>query len=172
MTYRRFEDLPVWNDAIVLATRAIGAFDRDAPKVSPGLRDQLHRAAVSVSNNIAEGFERGPNQELLTFLYIAKGSAGEVRSMLHLLERLRDDTEARDDLESLRSACEGISRQLGRWIESIKDSGFQGKRSRNEDARRADREAARRESFLADLDRIRREARDGRTDDRSPRTNV
>jgi four helix bundle protein len=52
------------------------------------LRDQLERAALSVSNNIAEGFERGTNQELLTFLYIAGGSAGETRSMLCLLERM------------------------------------------------------------------------------------
>jgi four helix bundle protein len=52
------------------------------------LRDQLERAAVSVSNNIAEGFERGTTQELLTFLYIARGSCGEVRSMPSLLEHL------------------------------------------------------------------------------------
>ena len=53
------------------------------------LRDQIERAAVSVSNNIAEGFERGTTQEVLTFLYIARGSAGEVRSMLCMLERIR-----------------------------------------------------------------------------------
>lgn len=52
------------------------------------LRDQTERAAVSISNNFAEGSERGTTQELLTFLYIAGGSAGEVRSMLCLLERL------------------------------------------------------------------------------------
>jgi four helix bundle protein len=51
------------------------------------LRDQLERAALSVSNNIAEGFERGTTQELLTFIYISQGSAGEVRSMLCFLER-------------------------------------------------------------------------------------
>jgi four helix bundle protein len=47
----------------------------------PGLRDQLERAALSISNNIAEGFERGTTNELLAFLYVARGSAGEVRSM-------------------------------------------------------------------------------------------
>jgi four helix bundle protein len=52
----------------------------------PGLRDQLERAALSVSNNIAEGFERGTTNELLAFLYIARGSAGEVRSMMRILE--------------------------------------------------------------------------------------
>jgi len=52
------------------------------------LRDQLRRAALSVSNNIAEGFERGTTAELLSFLYIARGSAGEVRSMLLFCQRL------------------------------------------------------------------------------------
>jgi len=52
------------------------------------LRDQMERAAVSVSNNTAEGFERGTNRKLLTSLYISRGSAGEVRSMLCLLERM------------------------------------------------------------------------------------
>ncbi len=53
-----------------------------------GLRDQIECAGVSISNNIAEGFERGTTQETLTFLYISRGSAGEVWSMLCLLERL------------------------------------------------------------------------------------
>ncbi|MBS1788455.1 MAG: four helix bundle protein [Acidobacteria bacterium] len=52
------------------------------------MRDQIECAAVSVSNNIAEGFERGTTQELLTFIYIARGSAGEVRSMPHLFDHL------------------------------------------------------------------------------------
>ena len=50
-------------------------------KVSYSLRDQIERAALSVSNNIAEGFERGTTNELLAFIYIARGSAGEVRSI-------------------------------------------------------------------------------------------
>ena len=86
MRYERFEDLPVWNAAIELARRI---YDFTANPVWNGKRtlaDQLERAAVSISNNIAEGFERGSNRELINFLYIARGSAGEVRSMLCLLE--------------------------------------------------------------------------------------
>ena len=88
MTYQRFEDLPVWQEAIRLAERVYGLTEDAAFQKQYSLRDQLERAAVSVSNNVAEGFERGTTQELLTFLYIARGSAGEVRSMLFLLERL------------------------------------------------------------------------------------
>jgi len=54
---------------------------------SRSLRNQLERAALSVSNDIAEGFECGTTNELLAFIYIARGSASEVRSMLFFLER-------------------------------------------------------------------------------------
>src|SRR2546430_10079431 len=88
MRYNRFEDLPVWNAAIELAVQVYDLTERIQFRRRHSLRDQVERAAVSVSNNIAEGFERGTNNELLSFLYIARGSAGEARSMLCLMERL------------------------------------------------------------------------------------
>src|SRR5262252_9292457 len=88
MKYTRFEDLPVWQDAIAFAAAVYELTAKPEIKGYYSLRDQLERAAVSISNNIAEGFERGTTQELLTFLYIARGSSGEVRSMLRLLESL------------------------------------------------------------------------------------
>ncbi|MGH9375396.1 MAG: four helix bundle protein [Terriglobia bacterium] len=84
MTYERFEQLPVWQAAIKLG-QAVYSLTKNRPfSRQRSLRDQIERVAVSVSNNIAEGFERGTTQELLTFLYIARGSVGEVRSMLCL----------------------------------------------------------------------------------------
>src|SRR5262244_1280135 len=115
MKYERFEDLPVWKDAIELAVQIYSLTEDEAFKGKASLRDQLERAAVSVSNNIAEGFERGTTQELITFLYIARGSAGEVRSMLHLLGRLPRTDGLAPDIEELLRRVEGISRQLGRW---------------------------------------------------------
>ncbi|MBI5530805.1 MAG: four helix bundle protein [Candidatus Doudnabacteria bacterium] len=53
-----------------------------------GFKDQIQRAAVSIGNNIAEGYERHSNKEFKQFLYIAKGSAGEVRSMLYIAKEL------------------------------------------------------------------------------------
>src|ERR1043165_9387882 len=88
MAYKRFEDLPVWNSAIDLALRVYEFTSTTEFTGRHSLKDQLERAAVSVSNNVAEGFERGTTQELLTFLYIARGSAGESRSMLCFIERL------------------------------------------------------------------------------------
>src|SRR5205814_1949601 len=65
-----------------------------------GFSDQLDCAALSVSNNIAEGFERGTTNELLAFIYIARGSAGDVRSMLCLKERRARKANWPADLKS------------------------------------------------------------------------
>src|SRR5690242_6674318 len=103
MAYKRFEDLPVWNSAIELALRVYEFTSKSEFTGRYSLKDQLERAAVSVSNNIAEGFERGTTQELLTFIYIARGSAGEVRSMLCLLERLKPFSNLKSEISNLKS---------------------------------------------------------------------
>src|SRR6516225_5324069 len=87
MTYKRFEDLPVWQEAARLYEGISDFLEKPSVRTTASFRDQLDRAALSVSNNIAEGFERGTTNELLQFIYIARGSAGEVRSMLALLLR-------------------------------------------------------------------------------------
>src|SRR5215210_3715282 len=112
MNYKRFEDLPVWKDAIALSIRTYRLTATGCLKGHPGLRDQIERAAQSVSNNIAEGFERGTHAELLTFLYIALGSAGEVRSMTYTLTGLQELGNQRTEVEDLRSLSRSISRQL------------------------------------------------------------
>ena len=83
MTYERFEDLPVWKAAMRLGIDIYALTKDSAFRTDGDLRDQIRRAVLSISNNIAEGFERGSTAELLMYLYIARGSAGEVRSMLH-----------------------------------------------------------------------------------------
>ena len=80
----RFEDLEVWQAARMLA-RCIYALSNEGPFSKDfGFRDQIRRAAVSVSSNIAEGFERHTDTDLKHFLTIARGSNGEVRSQLHI----------------------------------------------------------------------------------------
>jgi four helix bundle protein len=85
MKIERFEDIIAWQKAKELTMLIYSRF-RDSRDYS--FRDQLQRAAVSIMNNIAEGFERKSNKELKQFLFIAKGSAGEVRSMLYLAKEL------------------------------------------------------------------------------------
>ena len=156
MRYKRFEDLPVWNAGIELAVGVFALTSKPQFKTQHSLRDQLERAAVSVSNNIAEGFERGTNNELLMFLYIARGSAGEVRSMLCLLERLPTFDELTADCRALKLRAESCSRQLKAWAESIQNSDFKGERHVTEKLKRSDRQTREREEFLKELLEIRK----------------
>jgi len=155
MKYKRFEDLPVWNSAIDLAVAIYALTSRSEFAAHHGLRDQIERAAVSVSNNIAEGFERGTNNELLMFLYISRGSAGEVRSMLCLFERLALSGNLIEEIKAAKLKSESCSRQLKAWINSIQDSDLKGERYVNEKTRRATEIPRQREEFLAELAAIR-----------------
>ena len=86
MKYSQFEELPVWKAAIEFALNLFEFTNTADFRGFGDTKNQLERATVSISNNIAEGFERGSNTELIQFLYISKGSAGECRSMLRLCE--------------------------------------------------------------------------------------
>jgi len=128
MTYERFEDLPVWKRAMDLAEKVYTLTEGEQFKKKYSLRDQIERAALSVSNNIAEGFERGTTPELLAFLYIARGSAGEVRSMLCFLERLSVFRDLKSQISNLKSLAEEVSRQLRGWADSLQNSEIKGQR--------------------------------------------
>lgn len=155
MKYSRFEDLPVWKAAIELAVQVYHLTSRPAFKSRYSLKDQIERAAVSVSNNIAEGFERGTTQELLTFLYIARGSCGEVRSMLCLLECLPGFDDLKFEISNLKLRSEGVSRQLRAWADSRQNSEIRGQRYLTNKGKRSTKEAREREEFLAELRKVR-----------------
>lgn len=162
MKYARFEELPVWQAAIDLADQ-VYVLTRRRFFAQPGdLCDQFRRAALSVSNNIAEGFERGTTAELLYFLYIARGSAGEVRSMLRFIDRLlRRELALREseisnlkseipnlkseisnlkseisamqsEVASLITLAESCSRQIRAWADSLQNSEIKGQRHLND----------------------------------------
>jgi four helix bundle protein len=155
MNYKRFEDLPVWNAAIDLAVEVYALTESTHFRRRRSLRDQIERAVVSVSNNIAEGFERGTNNELLAFLYISRGSAGEVRSMLCLLERIPTFRLLNQEIGGLKKKAESCSRQLKAWARSLQDSNFRGERHVNQRTKRIDQAARDREEFLKELAEIR-----------------
>jgi four helix bundle protein len=142
MKYERFEDLPVWKDALNLAER-VYVLTRDRFFAQPGdLRDQIRRAALSVSNNIAEGFERGSTAELIAYLYIARGSAGEVRSMLYFADRIMhvdaiksDISNFKSEISNLKSLAESCSRQIRAWADSLQNSDIKGQRHLNAQVR-------------------------------------
>lgn len=104
---RTFENLFVWQESRALIGSIYKMMDgcRDY-----GFKDQIQRAAVSIMNNIAEGFESGSDAKFCYFLNISRGSCGEVRSMLYLCEDLGFCTnEEREQLQSqLRKITSGI----------------------------------------------------------------
>jgi four helix bundle protein len=145
--YERFEDTPVWNAAADLAARIFRWTNQRVFRGKGDLANQLQRAALSISNNIAGGFERGTTNELITFLYYARGSAGEVRSMLSVIERMlrpegsgglselpdfkREIPDARAfraEITRLKAQCESIARQIRGWTASLQNSDIPGQR--------------------------------------------
>ena len=124
MAVKQFEDLEVWQEArrltqaIYRLTRA-GRFSKDF-----ALRDQIQRAAVSVMSNIAEGFERGGNQEFIQFLYVAKASCGEVRSQLYVA--FDQDYMPKPDSDESILAFRRLSGMIGNLINYLRRSGMKG----------------------------------------------
>jgi four helix bundle protein len=86
MKIERFEDIVAWQKAKDM-TLIIYSSLKDLKDY--GFKDQICRASISIMNNIAEGFERKTDTEFKHFLFIAKGSCGEVRSMLYLANELK-----------------------------------------------------------------------------------
>jgi four helix bundle protein len=83
----RFEDLEIWKIAIAIAVDVYLLCDSDPLKSDWGMKDQIRRAACSMSDNIAEGFEYNNNPDFIRFLNYAKGSSGEFRNKLVILNR-------------------------------------------------------------------------------------
>ena len=136
MTYETFEDTPVWQEAARLYELVAELLDNPAFHAGSGFRDQLDRAALSVSNNIAEGFERGTTNELLYFIYTARGSAGETRSMLRVKLRRIVESSLKSQISAIVACALSCSRQLRGWADSLQNSDIAGQRHLTERARR------------------------------------
>ena len=117
MKIKRFEDLKIWQQARLFSGRLYkltysGIFTKDY-----NLTNQLQRAGISIMANIAEGFERKTKKEFIQFLYISKGSAGEIRSLLYLAKDLEylDDKKFNifyEDIVSISKSIAGFIRYL------------------------------------------------------------
>ena len=116
-TIRKFEDIQAWKEAIALADSVYAATREPAFARDFGLCDQMRRAAVSISSNVAEGFERESAREFVRFLSIAKGSAGELRSQLYIARNLGYIDEER--FSSLAVRATEISRRLAHFIDYL-----------------------------------------------------
>ena len=115
MKIERFEDIIAWQKSKELTIQIYKLFSEIKDF---GFRDQIQRASVSIMNNIAEGFERRSNKELTHFLFIAKGSCGEVRSMLILANELNMIDQLQTS--TLYLLAEEISRMLSGLIKALR----------------------------------------------------
>lgn len=120
----RYEDLKVWQVGMTLVKAVYeltmaAEFARDF-----GLKDQIRRSAVSIPSNIAEGFERNGNREFVHFLYIAKGSAGELRTQLLIAFELAYISKEQYDKINIEVTTLGA--MLFNLIDYLKNSGYQG----------------------------------------------
>lgn len=125
MGYLAFEETKIWQEGKLLVKEvytAINASDSFAHDYA--LVNQIRKSAISIPSNIAEGFERASNKELIQFLYIAKGSSGELRTQIQLaleLEYLSSEVA-----NKLIEQANAISRMLQTLINYLKNSEFKG----------------------------------------------
>lgn len=115
MKIEKFEDILVWQKSRELTNLIYDIMEKNNDF---GFRNQLCRATVSIMNNIAEGYERQTNKEFIQFLFIAKGSCGEVRSMLYLALDRKYLTQ-KEFNNSYNLSIE-ISKMLSGFIKSLK----------------------------------------------------
>jgi len=157
--YERFEEVPVWKEAAKLAAAMFRLCGNAAFRGKGDLANQLQRAALSISNNIAEGFERGTTQELITFLYYAWGSAAEVRSMLTVMEMMPEFGALQAEIRVSKKRSESIARQIRGWAQSLQDGRIKGQRYLTEEVRERERRQKSREAFERKLEALARRNR-------------
>ena len=125
-TARRFEDLEVFQEARELCKEVYRLTNKEPFNSDYRFVQQIRAAAGSIMDNIAEGFERNGNKEFVNFLYIAKGSCGEVRSQII---RAKDvDLINEEKAIFLYNKCLTIGKLLGSLAQSISNSGYAGKK--------------------------------------------
>jgi len=112
--FSSFEEIIVWQQSKGLVTECYKIFRCNKDY---SFRDQIQRACISVMNNIAEGFERKGNKEFIKFLYISKGSCGEVRSMLYIARELKYISE--EEFTTLFELSFRISKMLACLIKTL-----------------------------------------------------
>ena len=147
MKYERFEELPVWQLAAEMAAQMFEWTMHSGFRGKGDLANQLQRATLSISNNIAEGFERGTTNELITFLYYARGSAGEVRSMLLVMKKMPTFSGLHEQIAKYQASFESISRQIRGWTDSLQNSDIEGPRRLTDESRRRYESNQRRKVF-------------------------
>ena len=125
---KQFEDLEVWQLARVLCKDIYKMTHDDLFSKDFRFRDQIRASSGSIMDNIAEGFERNGNKEFVQFLYIAKGSCGEVRSQLY--RALDNKYISQEEQNTLNGKTLQISKSIAGFINYIKNSEYTGSKNK------------------------------------------
>ena len=128
-TYKRFEELPVWQKSRQLAKDVYRLTIRVPFSSDFKLRDQVRDSSGSVMDNIAEGFERNGNREFIQFLAISKASCGETRSQLY--RAFDREYISEEMLNATIRQAEVISDEIENLMNYLQKSGFRGQKFRN-----------------------------------------
>jgi len=124
MRINKFEDLDIWRESIGFAKEIYhitskGKFNKDF-----SFKDQIRRAIISISSNIAEGFERNNNNEFRRFLIISKGSIGEARTQLYIA--LKIDYISQEQFNDLNRKLQDLSKKIGGFVNYLKQKKEKG----------------------------------------------
>ena len=131
MATETFEELKIWQEARRLTNTVYDITRQSSFKNDFGFINQIRRAAVSITSNIAEGYERGGNQEFSQFLSMARGSSGEVRSQLYLALDL--GYIEKEKCETLITEFKNVSRMIGSFMKYVKTSDIKGPKYKKPD---------------------------------------
>ena len=127
-TVKQFEDLEVWKKAMAFVDVIYDLTDKELFRKDFALKEQIRRAVISIPSNIAEGFERGSNTEFIQFLFVAKGSAGEVRTQARIAFNRRYIDKA--EFESALKTVTEISSMLKSLINYLSTTSIKGEKYR------------------------------------------
>jgi four helix bundle protein len=116
---KQFEDLEIWKEATAIAIEIYGITERGKLRTDFGMKDQIRTAAMSISDNISEGFEYDNNKDFIRFLRYSKGSAGELRNKLFVLERTRFIENS--FYESMRERLVLLSKQIAGFMKYLRE---------------------------------------------------
>lgn len=123
-TFKRFEDMEVWKKSMNLTRLIYQNTNQPGFVKDYNLVNQIRRSAISIASNVAEGVERDGNRELINFLYIAKGSCGELRCQLYIAAD--QNYIDQDHFKELYNLATEISRSLIKLIKYLQESEFKG----------------------------------------------
>ena len=125
-TIKRFEEIISWKEARELNRILRKLIKEKKFEKNFGLISQIERSAGSIMDNIAEGFERGGNKEFIQFLYISKGSCGELRSQMY--RAVDDGYISNEQFDLVSTYCLKISNLIFKLIEYLKSSELKGQK--------------------------------------------